>query len=51
MFGTLDDARILEVYLKKHLMNRCHFSKFKFIKCGLAEVFLVKGLDHIQDFV
>lgn len=32
-------------------MNRCQFSKFKFIKCGLAEIFLVKELDRMQDFV
>lgn len=38
-------------FILKNLMNRCQFSKFKFINCGLAEIFLVKELDHTQDFV
>lgn len=44
--GALYDARIVEFYFKKSWWNSCQFPKFKFIKCGLVGIFLIKELDH-----
>lgn len=38
-----------QVLFQKILVNRCWFPKFKFIKCGSVEIFLITELDH-NDF-